>query len=123
MKKAAFWVVALVVAMGIIGCSMRKKTGIKTTHRSQWTTVNADVATTISAAEAVLNEMEFLKVKASNTSVDGVASANKADGTKIRVNLKKKGSGTQVSVSIGIAGEPKLGADILKRIKAKAEAK
>jgi len=53
--------------------------------------------------------------------VDGVASGKKADGTKIDVSIKPTGNGSQVSVNVGMLGDPALGADIAKKIKVKAE--
>jgi hypothetical protein len=56
--------------------------------------------------------------------VDGTASAKKADGTKVNVAIQRKDDTTsEVSVTVGTMGDPALGAQYAKRIKAKAEGK
>jgi hypothetical protein len=52
-----------------------------------------------------------------------VASGKLADGTKVKVDVKKLDAGSEVSVTVGALGSPKMGAELASEIKAKAEAK
>jgi hypothetical protein len=90
--------------------------------RTQWTDVMADTAATTSAAKAVLNDEGLKDVTGSSTSVDGVASGKKADGTVITVTIQKESETvSQVSVVVGTLGSPTYGAELVKKIKDRAE--
>jgi hypothetical protein len=114
--------VGLLVVLAATGCKSSHEEGVTSNYMSQWTDVAADTAATTDAAKAVLGDYGFQNLTASSTSVDGVATATKADGTKITANIKKKDAAiSQVSVSVGTMGDPTLGAQIAAKIKAKAE--
>jgi hypothetical protein len=85
--------------------------------------VNADTAATARAAEAVLSDDGLENITSSATRLDGVASGRKADGTNVKVAIKKQeeGTGSTVWVTVGTIGDPALGADIARRIKERAE--
>ena len=103
------------------GCQSHSEKGVTSNYRSQWTTVNADTRATTEAAKAVFMEDGLKDVAGTSTNVDGSATAKKADGTKVKANVEKKGDASQVSVTVGTMGDPSLGANIAKRIKDRAE--
>jgi hypothetical protein len=109
------------VSAGLVACKSTHESGVTSDIRTQWTDVNADTKTTTDAAKAVLMADELKKIKGEATEVDGKVTAEKADGTKVTVLIKKVDAGSQVSVTVGVLGDSKLGADYAARIKAKAE--
>jgi len=114
---------AVLLGFVLAGCQADEK-GVKTSYRTQWTTVNASTARTTDAAKAVLEEQNLKEVMASSTALDGKASAKKADGTKINVDIQKKSDTTsEVSVNVGTMGDPEVGAEIARKIKDRAEKK
>jgi hypothetical protein len=116
-------VCALFLAL-TIGCASKHASGVKSNYHSQWTKVAANTADTTNAAKAVLESHELKGVKASSTTMDGVAKGEMADGTNVKVDVKKVDAGSsEVNVTIGTLGDPKLGAEIATEIKAKAEMK
>lgn len=118
--KFASCAAALLLVLSI-GCASRHEKGVRSDYRTQWTNVNADTQTTTEAAEAVLEEHDLKDVTSSSTAVDGVAQAKQADGTNVKVDVKKEGTGSQVSVTVGRLGNPELGAELANDIKARAE--
>jgi hypothetical protein len=106
-----------------VGCASKHASGVKSDYRSQWTKVAADTQQTTDAAKSVLEEHALKDITASATTVDGVAKGKMADGTKIHVDVKKADAGSELSVTVGTLGDPKLGAKLVSEIKAKAEAK
>jgi hypothetical protein len=105
------------------GCQSKHEEGVKSNLHSQWTDVNANTANTTDAAKAVLADEGLKDISGSATNVDGKAMGKMADGTKVNVAIKKQSdTRSQVSVTVGTMGDPKLGADIAKRVKMKAEA-
>lgn len=124
MKKMIAAAVLAVSAISFVGCASKHQEGVKSTYRSQWTPVAADTAKTTDAAKAVLEADGLKEVTAASTMVDGTASGKKADGTKISVAVSKvETGGSQVSVTVGMLGDPALGAELAKKIKDKAEMK
>ena len=122
--RVASAVFAAVIAFAVIsGCASKNEPGVKSDYKSQWTNVAADTKTTTDAAKAVLASYDFKDVQGSWTTVDGKASAKKADGTTINVSISKAENGSQVSVDVGTLGDPSLGAAIAGKIKQKAESK
>jgi len=108
--------------LAVVGCASRHEEGVKSDYRTQWTTVNASTAATTEAARSVLESHGLKNITADATGVDGKAKATTADGTKITVNVKKDTDTTsELSVTVGTLGDPKLGADIAKQTKIKAE--
>jgi hypothetical protein len=113
---------ALAALVLLAGCSSSHEQGVTSDYRSQWTTVNADTRATTEAAKAVFMEDGLKDVSGSSTGVDGTATAKKADGTKVKAAVERKGdNASQVSVTVGTMGDPSLGANIAKRIKDRAE--
>jgi hypothetical protein len=105
------------------GCKSTHEEGVKSNLHSQWTNVNADTRATTDAAKAVLSDQGLKDVSGSATNVDGKAMGKMADGTKVNVDVKKLNDrASQVSVTVGTMGDPKLGAEIAKEVKMKAEA-
>jgi hypothetical protein len=120
--RTAFTVTFAVTAALLLSACASSQSGVKTNYHSQWTEVRADVKSTTAAAEQVLNDAELKDVKSSTTSVDGSASGKKSDGTKVSVAIQREGdTKSQVSVTVGTMGDPKLGADLAKKIKDRAE--
>jgi hypothetical protein len=115
---------ALAVALPLLlcACASHHEEGVTSSYHSQWTVVNADTKTTTEAARAVLEAEGLNEIKATSTNVDGTASAKKADGTKVDVAVKKKtDTSSEVSLSVGTLGDPALGAEMVKKIKTRAE--
>ena len=123
MRSAILAILATALAPVTLACQSHHEEGVTSSYHSQWTEVAADTKTTTDAAKAVLESQGLKDVKASSTGVDGTAEGKKADGTKVSVSVKKKGSGSEVSVTVGTLGDPALGADIAKSTKDKAEAR
>ncbi len=119
MRSLAFSACAL--ALFVVGCASKHEEGVKSDYMTQWTMVAADTKVTSAAAKNVLESREFKEVMASSTTEDGYATAKMADGTKVKVDIKRKDAGSEVSVTVGTIGDPKLGADLAKQIKMKAE--
>jgi len=116
--------IAAALAMALGACQSHHQEGVTSSYHSQWTTVAADPKTTTDAAKVVLEAEGLKDVKASSTNVDGTAEGKKADDTKVSVSVKKTDSGSsEVSVSVGMLGDPSLGAEVAKKIKEKAESK
>lgn len=124
------WFTAFALGMGLMaagaigtGCKSSHEEGVKSNLHSQWTDVNANTMVTTDAAKAVLADQGLKDISGSATNVDGKATGKMADGTKVNVAIKKQSDKTsQVSVTVGTMGDPKLGADIAKQVKLKAEA-
>jgi hypothetical protein len=115
---------AALMAAGALGtaCQSSHEEGVKSNLHSQWTDVNASTQATTDAAKAVLEDQGLKDVKGSATNVDGKASGKMADDTKVNVAVKKNtDKSSQVSVTVGTMGDPKLGAEIARKIKMKAE--
>lgn len=109
---------ALTTTLAIAGCQSTHESGVKSNLRTQWTEVAADTKATTEAAQAVLEGEGLKDVKAKSTNVDGTASGKMADGTKVAVTVQKKTEAiSQVSVNVGKLGDPKLGAEIAKKIR------
>ena len=123
------WFTALALGMGLMaagaigtGCQSSHEEGVKSNLHAQWTDVNANTMVTTDAAKAVLADEGLKDVSGSATNVDGKAMGKMADGTKVNVDVKKKSdSMSQVSVTVGTMGDPKLGAEIAKKVKMQAE--
>jgi hypothetical protein len=113
------------MAAGAIGtgCKSSHEEGVKSNLHAQWTDVMANTMVTTDAAKAVLSDQGLKDVSGSATNVDGKAMGKMADGTKVNVDVKKQSDKmSQVSVTVGTMGDPKLGAEIAKKVKMKAEA-
>ena len=112
---------AAVLILVSAGCASQHEQGVRSDYRTQWTKVAADPQKTTDAAKSVLNDMEFKDVNSSATTKDGHAEGKLADGTKVKVDVTKEDVGSEVSVTIGTVGDPKLGAEIAKKVKMMAE--
>jgi hypothetical protein len=122
MRNIPIAAAAVALALCLVACQSSKDKSVKTNYLSQWTMVNADVKTTTAAAQEVLNEMSLLEVKSSATNLDGMASGKKASGSKVEVSVTRSSDTmSKVSVSVGTMGDPSLGTDIARKVKAKAE--
>jgi hypothetical protein len=123
------WFTALALGMGLMaagaigtGCQSSHEEGVKSNLHAQWTDVNANTQMTTDAAKTVLMDQGLKDVSGSATNVDGKAMGKMADGTKVNVAVKKMNDRTsQVSVTVGTMGDPKLGAEIAKKVKMQAE--
>lgn len=122
MRNTLIVAAALTLGLALSACQSKHESGVKSSYRSQWTSVAADTAATTSAARTVLEEEGLRDVKADSTNLDGTARGKKADGTEIKVAVKKQTDTTsQVSVTVGTIGDPAVGAEIAKKIKMRAE--
>lgn len=117
-------IVGLMLGLGIVGCKSSHNDEVTSDYMSQWTDVAANTEKTTAAAKVVLEGESFKDVTAESTAVDGKATAKLADGTKVNVTVKKKSDTiSEVSVKVGAMGEPKLGANLVTKIRAKAAGK
>ena len=115
--------VVLALATGPLACQSSEP-GVTTSLRSQWTTVKADTKATTEAARAVLEAEGLKEVKAESTMFDGTASGKKADGTNIKVSIKKASDNySEVTATVGTMGDSEIGAEIVRKIKQRAEGK
>jgi len=121
MKRFTFPAAVLVVAMGVFGCSSSHEEGVRSDYRTQWTPVAANTQVTTEAAAAELTAQGLKNVDSSSTGLDGRAEGKMADGTRVKVGVEKKNAGSQVEVTVGALGDPKLGAELAKKIKMRAE--
>jgi hypothetical protein len=112
---------ALALFVLAVGCQSKHEPGVKSDYHTQWTSVAADTQKTTEAARAVLESRQLSDISAKSTAVDGVAKGKMANGAKVAVDVKKQGDGSQVSVTVGTLGDPKLGAELASEIKARAE--
>ena len=87
--------------------------GVKSTYRSQYTTVSQGVEEVTEAAEEVLSDLKLKDVTSSATAVDGQATGKTADDTVITVSVAKVAAGSEVTVNVGTLGDPELGKSIL----------
>ena len=106
-----------------VGCASRHEEGVKSDYRTQWTKVAATTAETTEAAREVLETRQLRDIDSKSTAVDGLATAKTADGTKVKVDVKKLDEGSQVAVTVGTLGNPRLGAELANDIKVRAEQK
>jgi Zn-dependent membrane protease YugP len=114
--------VLMVMLLGVASCASRHEQGVKSHYRSQWTNVAADTQAATEAARAVLEQRGLKQVTARSTGVDGVASAKMADDTNVTVDIKRvSDTSSQVSVTVGRLGDPKLGAELARQIQMRAE--
>lgn len=118
---APFAALIVCAAAAAAGCASKHEQGVKSDYRTQWTQVAAGTDKTTAAARAALENRNLIDVSSSATAVDGVAKGKMADGTKVKVDVEKRGEGSQVSVTIGALGDPKLGAELAREIKDRAE--
>jgi hypothetical protein len=115
---AAFLLAAFVAG---VGCKSTHEEGVKSNLHTQWTEVPADTKTATAIAEEVLEGEGLKEVSSKATAVDGKASGKMADETKVVVTVEKKGeTSSQVSVNVGKLGDPKVGAEIARKIKMRA---
>lgn len=106
------------------GCQSSHESGVKSNLHTQWTDVAADTEATTEAAKTVMTDEGLRNVQGTATKMDGKASGKMADGTKVNVTIKRqKENMSQVSVNVGSLGDPKMGAELAKKIKMKAEAR
>jgi hypothetical protein len=113
---------AVALALLLIGCKSSHEEGVKSSYRSQWTPVAANTQVTTDAAKAVLTNEGLQDIAANATMVDGKVTGKKADGTVVKVSVAKESDNlSSVSVTVGTLGDPALGAELAKKIKAKAE--
>jgi Protein of unknown function (DUF3568) len=115
-------VTGFILTAGPFACQSTKEPGVTSSYHSQWSSVSADTRTTTEAARAVLQEQGLRDVRADATNVDGTASAKKADGTEVKISVRKKGENlSEVTTTVGTVGDPTLGAEIVRRIKDRVE--
>ena len=100
----------------VTGCKTDEP-GVKSSYRSQWTTVSGNTMKATEAAKDVLQELKLQNVDAKSTALDGYATGFTADNKKIAVDIKKLTDTTsEVSVNVGSMGDPEMGKDIIARI-------
>lgn len=123
MKKIFAAAVLAVSTLTFVGCASKHEEGVKSNLLTQWIDVNADTVRTADAAKAVLEAEGLQNVTGSSTKLDGKVHGKLSDGTDVNVTIaKKKDVGSEVSVKVGMTGDRAMGAELAKKIKAKAEA-
>ena len=104
------------VGLAIPACQTSQP-GVKSSYRSQWTTVNATTTKTTEIAKDVLEDLKLKNIESTATEVDGNVHGYTADNTKVTVEVERVTDKTsQVSVYVGAMGDPDLGKEILARI-------
>jgi len=113
------------IVSGVLSCALpitlvsckTDDAGVKSTYRSQWTTVAGNTVDATEAAKDVLEDLKLQRIASSSTGLDGYASGYTADNKKINVDVKKLNDETsEVSVNVGTVGDPGMGKDIIARI-------
>lgn len=103
----------------LTGCQTNQP-GVKSTYRSQWTTVDGTTMKATEAAKDVLEDLNLKNIQSTSTAVDGNVTGYTADETKISVDVQRVTDKTsQVSVNVGSMGDPDMGKDIIARIQKK----
>ena len=106
-----------VAGLGLTGCESNYEPGVSSNYAQQWTTVNGDVEEATDAAVSAMEELDLKEVDSKVTSLDGQATGQKADGTKITIDVKPVTDDTsEVTARVGTTGDPELGARIVKMI-------
>lgn len=83
-------------------------------------TVDADTAAVVKAAEATLDDMGFNVVSAKSSSVDGEVTARTAQDTRILINVKAESdSVTRYTIRVGTFGDESLSRQIDEKIRAR----
>ncbi|MEO1237942.1 MAG: DUF3568 family protein [Planctomycetota bacterium] len=104
------------VVISAAGCATDAP-GIKSNYVQQWTTVGGNVEAATAAAAEVLEEYEFKNVESQTTRVDGRATANKADGEEITVDVRRvDDDASEVTVRVGTTGDGDLGIELVQKI-------
>ena len=94
--------------------------GVKSTYRSQYTTVSGNTTKVTKVARDVLDDLKLQKIDSKSTAVDGWATGYTADNKKITVDIKRVSDNTSdVWVNVGSMGDPDMGKDILARMQKK----
>ena len=123
MRSAIFAVLVTSVAFVSLGCKTPHEEGVTSSYRSQWTYVAADTNATTDAAKTVMLRDGLTDIKTSTTDAGGTVEAKRSDGKEVSVAVKKVDNGSQVSVTVGMVGDPAFGAGLAKKIKNQAEGK
>ena len=124
MKTAIAAAVCTLASLAFVGCASKQEPGVTTTGRSQYVTTMSDVKSTTDAAKGVMEDAGLMNVMAEATNVDGKVTAKKADGTVVKAFVTRDGTSdkmSKVQVTVGMMGEPTLGADLTNKIKMKAD--
>jgi len=100
----------------LVGCSTSEP-GVKNTMGTLTTTVEANPPRVAKAAEAVLKDLELIRVHSTSTEVDGEAFGYTASDKKVGVSIKQEGENlSKVSVRVGAFGDEDLGIAVITRL-------
>lgn len=111
--------ICAVTNLSLVGCSTDAP-GVKSNYVQQWSNVSGSVEEVTEAAEDILGEYELKDIKTKTTKLDGSVTGSKADGTVIKVDVRKLTSETsEVSARVGTVGDPTLGVEIVNKIEEK----
>src|SRR5688572_32484919 len=111
---------AIVATLGVVPACKTDEPGVKSTYRSQYTTMVGNTGKVTEAAEEVLKDMKLQRVTSKSTEVDGLATGYTADGKKITVEIERDSDTTsEVRVNVGQMGDPDLGKTIISRMEQK----
>lgn len=117
--RIACGAIALASLALLPGCKTDEP-GVRSTYRSQYTTVTGRTDEVAKAAEDVLEDLKLQRVESRSTAIDGYATGYTADNKKIVVEIEKAGDNTsEVRVNVGNVGDPDLGKDIIARLQKK----
>lgn len=115
-RPAALTLCFVFAAVLTAGCATEAP-GIKSNYVQQWTTVDGDVEAVTEAAAGVLENYEFKNVESQTTRVDGRATASKADGEEITVDVRRvDDDSSEVTVRVGTTGDGELGIELVQEI-------
>lgn len=99
-----------------VGCSTSEP-GVKNTMGTLTTTVEANPPQVAKAAEAVLKDLDLIRVHSTSTEVDGEAFGYTASDKKVGVSIKQQGDNlSEVKVRVGAFGDEDLGLAVITRI-------
>ena len=117
-RTASF--VTLVAFVVIITACQTTEPGVRSTGFEQYTTIERGTAEATKAAEEVLHDLGLQDVTSSSTNIDGWASGKMADGTPVKVTLKRQWDNlSDIYVKVGSVGDTSLGKDIIAKVRSK----
>lgn len=106
----------LTCAVFVAGCSTGEP-GVRNSFGTLRTQVNADPPRVTRAAEAVLNDLDLVRVSSASTEVDGEVVGYTASDKKVSVSIDQEEEGrSKLKVRVGAFGDEDLGLAVINRI-------
>jgi hypothetical protein len=112
--------ITLIAVSAFLAACETTEPGVRSSGFEQFATIDRGTAEATRAAEEVLRDLGLQDVASSSTNVDGWATGKMADGTQVKVTLKRDFDNISgISVRVGSIGDTSLGKDIISRVRSK----